>query len=703
MPTFSGPADPTPAHSQPIEQLAVNTIRTLAIDAVQKADSGHPGAPMALAPVAYSLWQDYLRFDPADPLWPNRDRFVLSNGHASMLLYSLLHLSGTRAVDAKREVTGEPAVSLDDIKRFRQWGSRTPGHPEYRHVSGVETTTGPLGQGAANSVGMAISGLWQGAYFNRTGYPLFNYRVFAIVSDGDLMEGVSAEAASVAGHLKLHNLCWIYDNNGITIDGNTQITFTEDVGARFRAYGWRVHHLHDANDLGQLDEAYGWFEQAGEGEGPSLIIVDTHIGFGAPNKVNTSSAHGEPLGEKEVALAKRSYGWPEDAHFLVPPEVPRHFQEGLGKRGGAIRSEWHRTFDGYRRQYPELAAQLEAMSRHELPAAFPTSENDGLSPFPADAKGQATRDTSQKVMNTLLAQYPWFVGGCADLIASTKAVLKYEGAGNFTPSERGGRNIHYGIREHAMGAISNGLALSGLRPFASTFLIFSDYERPAIRLSALMGLPIVQIFSHDSIGLGEDGPTHQPIEQLISLRAIPGLIVLRPADANEVLEAWRVIVRLKDHPVALILTRQKVPTIDRARFAPASGVAKGGYVLAEAQGGSPQAILIATGSEIAVAVEAWEKLNREGIRTRVVSLPSWELFDRQSETYRNSVLPPGIEARVSIEAGSTLGWQKYVGNRGHSIGMTTFGASAPIKDLMEKFGFTSDHAVRAVRQVLGKG
>ncbi|MBZ5541287.1 MAG: transketolase [Acidobacteriia bacterium] len=666
------------------------------MDAVQQANSGHPGAPMGLAPVAYCLWQRFLRFDPGDPLWPNRDRFVLSGGHASMLLYSLLHLAQVKDVSPADQPLVDPAVSLEEIKRFRQLGSKCPGHPEYRWTSGVETTTGPLGQGLANSVGMAIARFWLAQTFNRPGFDLFDFNVYAFCGDGDMMEGLSGEAASLAGHLQLSNLCWLYDSNRITIEGRTDLAFNEDVAARFAGYGWSVIHVTDANDLGMLERALQTFQQTTDR--PTLIIVDSHIAFGSPHKQDTHSAHGEPLGEEEIRLTKRNYGWPEDAKFLVPEGVYDHFQSGVGARGAAACTAWTAKFAEFRKQYPDLAAQLSQMQRRQLPDGW----DQDLPVFPADPKGLATRDSSGKVLNAVAKNIPWLLGGSADLAPSTKTLLTFEGAGHFQAATRGGRNLHFGIREHVMGAIANGLSVSKLRPYGSTFLVFSDYMRAPIRLSALMELPVIYIFTHDSIAVGEDGPTHQPIEQVASLRAIPGLLVLRPGDANEVAEAWRVILQLRHEPAALILTRQAVPTLDRTRYAPASGVAQGAYILAEARGGKPEAILIATGSEVPLCLEAYEKLSAEGLRVRLVSMPSWELFDRQPQAYRDAVLPPDVTARVSVEMGVTQGWEKYVGAKGRAIGMTAFGASAPLKDLLKKFGFVPESVMAAVRSVLAK-
>ncbi len=676
-----------------IDQLCIDTIRTLSMDAVQQAASGHPGTPMALAPVIYTLWQEVLRFDPLHPAWPNRDRFVLSNGHASMLLYSMLHLAGVKSVDGRGEPLDRPSVTLEDIERFRQLDSRCPGHPEYGVTTGVETTTGPLGQGCGTSVGMAIAGRWLAKHFNRPDFEMFDYDVYALCGDGDMMEGVTSEAASLAGHLMLGNLCWIYDSNRITIEGHTDLAFSDDVAARFLAYGWNVERVGDANDTGRLAEALTSFK--GAGSVPTLIIVDSHIGYGAPHKQDTSSAHGEPLGVEEIRLAKRSYGWPEDSSFLVPEGVRDHFQAGVGRRGQALEAKWSAGMESYRGSHPDLAAQFDRVQAGQLPEGWDAD----LSSFPADAKGLATRDSSAKVLNAIAKRYPWLVGGAADLSPSTKTDLKFETAGSFGSETPGGRNLHFGIREHAMGAVVNGLAVSKLRAYGSTFLIFSDYMKPSIRLSALMGLPAIYVFTHDSIGLGQDGPTHQPVEQLLGLRGIPGLVTLRPGDANEVVEAWRVIMGLSQ-PACLVLSRQALPTFDRTVYASAAGVAHGGYVIADAGAGAPAVILIGTGSELALCVEAYETLKQEGVAARVVSLASWELFEQQDQAYRDSVLPPQVTARVSVEAGSVIGWDRYVGATGARIGMTSFGASAPIDDLMQKFGFTSQAVMDAARQQL---
>ena len=691
-----------------LEHLCVDTIRCLAMDAVQAANSGHPGTPMAMAPVTYQLWNHHLRFDPADPIWPNRDRFVLSMGHASMLLYAMLHLAEVKAVNAKYETVGELAVKREDIMRFRQLDSRCPGHPEYRWTSGVETTTGPLGQGYATSVGMAMAGKWMAAHFDRPGFRMFDYAVYALGGDGCMMEGAAAEAASLAGHLRLDNLCWLYDNNKITIEGETDLAFSEDVATRFIAYGWNVTRVGDANDLQMLDRAFRLFK-ATTGR-PTLIIVDSHIGWGAPTKQGTHSAHGEPLGAKEIEGAKRNYGFPTEEAFHVPAGVVERFREGIGKRGGAQRAAWMELFARYEKEHPVLADHLYKMQHRQLPEGWDAE----IPTFPADAKGVAGRDASGKVLNAIAKRVPWLVGGAADLAPSTKTRLAFEGARDFGPpslsADEGrvdshgqahaqeefswaGRNMHFGVRELAMGAALNGMALCKVRAFGAGFFVFSDFGRPAIRLGALMEIPVIHVFTHDSIGVGEDGPTHQPIEHLASLRAIPGLIVMRPGDANEVAACWRAIMRLRHHPVCLVLSRQALPTLDRETLAPADGAEKGAYVLADAPGA--KVLLIGTGSEVALCVAAHERLAAEGIPSRVVSMPSWELFEEQDEAYRRSVLPPEVTARVSVELASTFGWHRYVGMDGTTIGMRTFGASAPLKDLTRKFGFTADSVVAA--------
>ncbi len=679
--------------STALDRLCVDTIRTLSMDAVQQARSGHPGTPMAMAPVVYALWQRHLRFDPGDPIWPNRDRFVLSMGHASMLLYSILHLANVKAVNPKYEALGHASVSLEDIKHFRQLDSRCPGHPEYRWTSGVETTTGPLGQGVATSVGMAIASKWMAAHFNRPGFEMFGFEVYALAGDGCLMEGISSEAASLAGHLKLGNLCWIYDNNRITIEGPTSLAFSEDVATRFIAYGWNVTRVGDANDLEMLDRAIDTAKKTIDR--PTLIIVDSHIGYGAPTKQDTHAAHGEPLGDEEIRLAKRFYGWPEDEKFLVPEGVREHFAEGIGLRGAKLRADWMNLFGAYKAAYPGEADALDRMQHRQLPDGW----DAGIPVFAADPKGVAGRDASAKVLNAVAPKVRWLIGGSADLTPSTKTRLTFDGAGDLMPEHFDGRNLHFGVREHAMGAVLNGLSLAKVRPFGSGFLIFSDYGRPSLRLAALMEIPVIYIFTHDSIGVGEDGPTHQPVEQLLSLRAIPGLVTIRPGDANEVAEAWRVIMQLRHKPAALVLSRQPLPTFDRTRYAPASGVARGAYVLADAPDGSPEVLLLATGSEVHLCLAAHEHLVSKGIQSRVVSMPSWELFDDQPREYRDGVLPPAVTARVSVEQASSIGWDRYVGPNGRIIGMTTFGASAPLTALQKKFGFEPELIAAAAEDV----
>jgi transketolase len=687
----------TPQQAAPVtDELCINTIRTLSMDAVQQAKSGHPGAPMALAPLVYTIWNRMMRFDPKDPIWPNRDRFVLSNGHASMLLWSVLHLTKTQAVNGKYENLGQPSVTLDDIRHFRQLDSKAPGHPEYHWTSGVEATTGPLGQGIATSVGMAIGQKWLAARYNQPGFDIFDYNIYAVCGDGCLMEGVGSEAASLAGHLGLDSLCWIYDNNHITIEGNTRIAFTEDVAARFMGYGWNVLRVGDANDIGRIQNALEIFQKTKER--PTIIILDSHIGYGSPHKQDTAEAHGEPLGDDEIRLVKRFYGWPEDAKFLVPDGVYEHFARGIGERGATAREEWIKLFDGYRTSHPDLAGEIDRIERRELPDGW----DRNLPVFPADAKGIAGRDASNKVLNVIAQNIPWFLGGSADLAPSNKTHLSFPGAGDLQAATPGGKNMHFGIREHSMAAIVNGLSLSKLRAFGATFFIFSDYLRPSLRLSAIMELPTIFIFTHDAMGDGEDGPTHQPVEQLASLRAIPGLMTLRPADANEVVEAYRAILQLRHKPAVLVLSRQPLPTLDRARLAPASGLSRGAYVLADPPEGNPEIILIATGSEVILAVEAHDELIAQGIRSRVVSMPSWDLFEDQSDEYRASVLPPAITARIAIEQASTFGWERYTGVAGRILGMKTFGASAPLKELQRRYGFEPENLVDAAKKMLGK-
>ena len=678
--------------------LAINTIRMLAVDAVQKAKSGHPGTPMDAAPTAYVLWQRFLRYDPAMPDWPNRDRFVLSVGHASMLLYALIHLAGVRT----RE--GKEAVTLDDIETFRQAGSRCPGHPEHGWTTGVETTTGPLGQGAATSVGMAIAGRWLAATYNRPDFPLFGFRIYALCGDGDMMEGITSEAASIAGHQRLSNLCWIYDSNRVTIEGHTDLTFSEDVAARFLAYGWNVTRISDANDLDQLARVYR--EASSVADRPTLIIVPSHIGYGAPHKQDSPEAHGEPLGEEEVRLTKKFFGFDPDQSFVVPDGVQAHFAAGIGARGAAARSEWEALFLRYRAAHPSLAAQLDRMLSRGLPDAWESA----LPAFAPDPKGMATRDASGKVLNAVAERIPWLLGGAADLSPSTKTRLLFTGAGDMQSSgmqvagqisEPAGRNMHFGIREHAMCAIVNGMVLTGLRAFGSGFLIFTDYARGSIRLSSLMDLPVLHIWTHDSIGVGEDGPTHQPIEQLVSLRAIPGMVVIRPADANEMAEAYRIVLGFKDRPAALICSRQPLPILDRNEHAPASGLTKGAYVLIDGPG-TPAVMLIASGSEVSLCLAARKLLAAEGITARVVSMPSWELFEAQDQSYRDSVLPPSLTARVTVEEGSTIGWYRYAGSAGIVLGMHTFGLSAPIKVVAEHFGFTPERVAEAAKTAIAR-
>jgi transketolase len=692
--------DPNPvikSERHPLDHTCINTIRTLSMDAVQAANSGHPGAPMAMAPVAYYLWQYILRFDPADPVWPNRDRFVLSAGHASMLLYSMLHLTGVKAVSKDYEPLGEPSVPLEEIKRFRQLHSRCPGHPEYRLTSGVETTTGPLGQGVANSVGMAAAGRWMGAHYNRPGFEeVINFNVYALCGDGDTMEGISSEAASLAGHWKLSNLCWIYDNNHITIEGNTALAFSEDVATRYLAYGWNVTRVSDANDLDQLERAFATFLNTNDR--PTLIIVDSHIAWGAPNKQDTSAAHGEPLGEEEVRLTKRAYGWPEDAKFYVPDGVYDHFRAGIGRRGKQLRDAWFTRIEQFKAKHPDLADQLYRIQHRQLPDGW----DKDLPTFPADAKGMATRVSSGKVLNAVAKNVPWVLGGAADLAPSTKTYLTFPEAGAFEADNYAGRNFHFGIREHAMGAIMNGMALVKLRAFGAGFLIFSEYGRMPIRLAALMEIPVIYVFTHDSIGVGEDGPTHQPVEQLAALRAIPGLTIIRPADANEVTEAWRYVMQLHHDPAVLVLTRQDLPTLDRSKYASAAGLHKGAYILADAPDGKPDVLLLATGSEVSLCVQAFEKLKTDGVKARVVSMPSWEVFEHQPPEYHESVLPKSVTARVAVEQASTFGWERYTGLTGQIIGMRTFGASAPLKELLKEFNFTPDAIAAAANVQLQK-
>jgi transketolase len=676
-----------------LDTLSINTIRGLCMDMVQQANSGHPGTPMDIAPVAYTLWQKFLRFDPTDPIWPNRDRFVLSEGHASTLLWALLHLSDVRSVDPHYEILGERAVKLEDMKTFRELDSHCPGHPEYRWTSGVEATTGPLGQGVAMSVGMALAQRWLAARYNRDGHQLFDFNVYALAGDGCMMEGVSSEAASLAGHQRLSNLCWIYDSNRVTIEGHTDITFTEDVAARFLAYGWNVVTVADANDVDLITRAFHSF--IAENERPTLILVHSHIGYGSPVE-DTPKAHGEPFGVEGVKETKRFFGLPEEQQFYIPDQVYGCFNDGIGKRGFEARTSWEAAFENYRSAFPDLAAELDQIQHRELPDGW----DNNLPTFPADAKGMASRESSGKVLNALAQSVPWLLGGAADLDPSTLTRLLFDGAGDLQPESPGGRNMHFGVREHASAAIANGMSLTKLRSFWSGFFIFSDYARAAIRLSALMEIPVLHVFTHDSIGVGQDGPTHQPVEQLASLRAMPGILVIRPADANEVVETWRLVTALKREPAIIVLSRQALPTLDRSIMAPASGVAQGAYVLVDAEDAKPDVLLLATGSEVHLALAARDELAADGLKVRVVSMPCWELFDRQPREYRDSVLPPSVRARVGIEQASTFGWHRYVGDDGRVVGMHTFGASAPLKELLTKFGFTADSVAQAARESL---
>ncbi len=680
-----------------LEQLAINTIRTLSMDGVQAANSGHPGTPMALAPVAYALWNGVLKYDPADPQWPARDRFILSCGHASMLIYSLIHLAGIKQVGPDGQPTDELSLPIEELKNFRQWNSRTPGHPEYGHTTGVETTTGPLGQGCGNSVGMAMAQRHLAARYNKPGFDLFDYNVYVLCSDGDLMEGIACEAASLAGHLKLSNLCWIYDDNKITIEGNTDLAFSENVAARFEGLGWNVIQVDDANDLSALASAYEQFQTSDTG--PTLIQVRSQIGYGSPNKADSHEAHGAPLGDEEIALTKQAYGWPEDEKFLVPPEVLQHFQAGLGARGAAANADWQDLRSRYTAEYPAEAQQLDQLLAGQLPEGWDAE----LPLFPVDPQGMATRKSSGTVLNAIARQVPWLLGGSADLAPSNNTLLTFDGAGDFSAENYAGRNLHFGIREHAMAAAVNGMALSQLRPYGASFFVFTDYCRPSLRLAALMELPSIFVFTHDSIGVGEDGPTHQPVEHLAASRAIPGLIVLRPGDANEVAEAWRAAISQTDRPSLLVLTRQNLPTLCRMKYGSASGVAQGGYVLADTADANPQVILIGTGSELSLCVEAYQELTAKGIKARVVSMPSWELFDAQDQAYQDQVLPPSVTARVAVEAGIRQGWDRYIGSQGRFIGMNGFGASAPAARVFKEFGITSQAVAAAAREAVAEG
>ncbi|NBW95934.1 MAG: transketolase [Planctomycetia bacterium] len=688
---MSAPSAAAPRASQAadLDRLAIDTIRTLSMDAVEAAKSGHPGTPMALAPVAFTIWRDFLRYDPANPAWPNRDRFVLSCGHASMLLYSLIHLGGIRRggpADAARNV---PAVSLDEIKKFRQLDSVCAGHPEHHMTAGIETTTGPLGQGCGNSVGMAIASKWLAAH---PGHEVFDYDTYVLCSDGDLMEGVAAEAASIAGHLGLSNLCWVYDDNSITIEGETHLAFTENVARRFEGLGWRIEHVADANDTAALRKAFEAFKS--EREKPTLIVVKSVIGFGAPKKAGSHEAHGAPLGPEEIKGAKQAYGWPADATFHVPPEVPEHFAKTFGARGRQAHEAWQKTMADYAKSQAALATELHDFLDGRLPKAW----DSGIPSFPADAKGLASRVSSGKVLQALSAGVPWFLGGSADLAPSTMTLVT--GAGDFEPASYGGRNFHFGIREHGMAAACNGMALSGLRPYCATFFVFFDYLKPALRLSALGNLGVIYVLTHDSIGLGEDGPTHQPIEQLASARAVPGLSVFRPGDANEVVETYRVVMQRANRPAVIVLSRQNLPTLDRTGLGAAAGTARGAYVLRDAPDGRPACILIGTGSEVQVCLDAATRLAEQGVHARVVSMPSWDLFAEQDAAYRESVLPAAVTARVACEAACGFGWEKWIGPRGKFVGMTSFGASAPAPALYKHFGITADAVAAAAKSLV---
>jgi transketolase len=674
-----------PSHS--IQKITIDTIRTLSMDGVQAANSGHPGTPMALAPVAFQIWTEAMSYNPADPTWANRDRFVLSCGHASMLLYSLIHLAGVRGVDAHGKVTTAESISLDNIKKFRQLHSPCAGHPEFGYAAGIETTTGPLGQGVGNSVGMAIASKHLAAKYNKPGFELFNFDTYALCGDGDLMEGVAAEAASIAGHLKLSNLCWIYDDNGITIEGHTDLAFSENVPERFRGLGWHTVVVEDANDLTALKNAFAEFKKTQDK--PTLIVVRSVIGYGAPNKANTHGAHGAPLGDEEIKLTKQFYGWPENEKFHVPEQAKKYFADTMGKKGAEASAAWAKLYADYKSKYPKEAAEVQSIIDKTLPSGW----DNGLKPFPADAKGLATRVSSGKVLNMLAPNLPSMIGGSADLAPSTMTLI--DGQGDFGPENFAARNMHFGIREHGMAAVLNGMSLSGLRAYGATFFVFTDYMRPSMRLSSIMHQPVLYVLTHDSIGLGEDGPTHQPVEHLAACRAIPGLYVFRPADANEVLHCYKAAVTLSKHPSAMVLSRQNVPTLDRSKMNDASLAEKGGYVLSDCAG-TPAAILMGTGTEIPICLKAQELLAAQGVATRVVSMPCFELFDDQPADYRTSVLPSNVTVRVACEAGIRQGWDKYLGMDGKFVGMSTFGASAPFNQLYDHFKITAEQIVLQV-------
>ncbi|MEC9094764.1 MAG: transketolase [Planctomycetota bacterium] len=677
-----------------IETLAINTIRTLSMDGVQAANSGHPGTPMALAPVAYSVWQEALSYDPNHPRWPARDRFVLSCGHASMLLYSVLHVAGVKKIDAQGEPTAELSITLDDLKNFRQLDSPCAGHPEFGEAEGIETTTGPLGQGISNSVGMAIAAKWFESRYDRPGSEIFGFDTYALCSDGDLMEGIGCEAASLAGHLKLDNLCWIYDDNKITIEGETDLAFSEDMKTKFQGLGWHTVTVEDANDLDSIKAALDEFKTT-SGK-PTLVILKSIIGYGSPNKANTHGAHGAPLGDEEIKLTKEVYGWPNEK-FLVPQEVPEHFAQKVGTRGAEAYAKWKAAYESYAVENPELANELEKIWSGELPSNWEA----GLPEFAVDEeKGMATRASSGKTLNGFGPAIPWFIGGSADLAPSTKTLIEHDGAGEFGPENYGGRNFHFGIREHAMAAACNGMALCGLRPYGATFFVFTDYMRGSMRLSSLMKLGVTYVLTHDSIGVGEDGPTHQPVEHLAACRSIPGLLVMRPGDANEVAQCYRIALNNPQRPSAMVLTRQNVPTFDRSTGGQAEATQKGGYVLYDCDG-TPDVILLGTGSELGLCVSAHRILSDAGVKSRVVSMPCWELFDEQECSYKEAVLPEAVTHRIAVEAGIRMGWDKYIGAKGKFIGMDSFGASAPYTQVYEHFGITVDAVIEAAKSLTG--
>ena len=670
-----------------LDRLSIDTIRTLSMDAVEAAKSGHPGTPMALAPVAFTIWKDFLRYDPVHPNWPNRDRFILSCGHASMLLYSLIHLAGIRKTPESEQL----AVPLDSIKNFRQLNSVCAGHPEHHVTSGIETTTGPLGQGCGNSVGMAMASRWLGAHYNQNDQTVFDFDTYVLCSDGDLMEGVAAEAASIAGHLKLSNLCWVYDDNAITIEGETDLAFSENIEERFHGLGWNVEHVDDANDIQAITKALHAFKN--EQHKPTIIILKSVIGYGAPKKAGSHAAHGAPLGSEEIKGAKDAYGWHNDSEFLVPSEVPLHFDASLGARGQQAHSAWSLMVDRYKEDHPKNAAELQTFLEGRLPDGW----DENLPVFPPDAKGLASRVSSGKILQSISEMVPWFLGGSADLAPST--MTRIESEKSFSPHNLSGRNFHFGIREHGMASACNGLALSGLRPYCATFFVFFDYLKPSLRLSALGQLGVLYILTHDSIGLGEDGPTHQPIEQLASARAVPGLSVFRPGDANEVTETYRTVLSRTDRPTVIVLSRQNIPTLNRSEMGSASHVARGAYILKDTSG-DPDCILIGTGSEVQICLDAAAQLQERGIKARVVSMPSWDLFEEQDLAYQEEVLPSAITARVACEAACGFGWEKWIGTKGVFVGMRSFGASGPAPELYKHFGITADAVSSAAEKLL---